>query len=355
MRLFKREGSNYWWCDFVIAGERHRFTTKRESKAEATAVVNAYYKRTLDRVQLGVKPEITVSQAFDRIIESVEATATKNSYRLCRDRWCGPYVDKSGKVIWSLPPGLTLSKLTQAHIEDHRINRKREGLTNNSINVEIRALQRAYNYAKRRFMAAPDIEFEKAEKFVKTRFLSGVEINLIMTKLEGESAPNKRAQQLFVFLLDTGLRLNEALSLGWASVDDHNRQIEIYREKTRSMSLVPLTSRAESILNTNKQQENPFESMDRAVKLLRQAIHEVCNGNPKINAQRGKATIHSIRDTYASRLVRSGMSLHQLAKLLGHTSAAMSAKYAHLESGDVAHLARTILEPKEEMTQKSPQ
>ena len=66
--------------------------------------------------------------------------------------------------------------------------------------------------------------------------------------------------------------------------------------------------------------------MDRAVKLLRAAIGKHCNGNPKVNAQRGKATIHSLRDTYASRMANKNMSLHKIAKLLGHTTPTMTRK-----------------------------
>lgn len=59
--------------------------------------------------------------------------------------------------------------------------------------------------------------------------------------------------------------------------------------------------------------------------------------------RRGAATIRSLRDTFASRMIQRGMTLHELAKSLGHTTTAMTEKYAHLESGDVVDKARLIL------------
>jgi site-specific recombinase XerD len=83
--------------------------------------------------------------------------------------------------------------------------------------------------------------------------------------------------------------------------------------------------------------------MSRSIRLLRKTISEVCNTDQRIVEQRGAATIHTLRDTYASRLVQQGLSLHELAKLLGHTTAAMSSKYGHLEGNDVADKALRIL------------
>jgi site-specific recombinase XerD len=41
-------------------------------------------------------------------------------------------------------------------------------------------------------------------------------------------------------------------------------------------------------------------------------------------------TLHTLRHTYASRLVLRGVSLYQMQKLLGHFSPFMTQRYAHL-------------------------
>jgi integrase len=152
-----------------------------------------------------------------------------------------------------------------------------------------------------------------------------------------------KAFDLMVFLVDTGVRLGEALAIDWADIDMTRLTMEVYRGKTKVLSMIPISQRVLQYLKKVHNQSSPFVNMSRAVRLLRKVIDELCNTNERIIAQRGNATIHSLRDTYASRMVNNGMSLHKVSKLLGHTSPAMTAKYAQLESRDVVDEARLIL------------
>jgi site-specific recombinase XerD len=56
---------------------------------------------------------------------------------------------------------------------------------------------------------------------------------------------------------------------------------------------------------------------------------------------RPTARIHDLRDSYASHLVSRGASLHVVGKLLGHTQAPTTMRYAHLQDAalrDATHL-----------------
>ena len=41
--------------------------------------------------------------------------------------------------------------------------------------------------------------------------------------------------------------------------------------------------------------------------------------------------IHDLRHTYASLLINNGVSLYEVQELLGHSSSAMTQRYAHLQ------------------------
>ena len=55
-------------------------------------------------------------------------------------------------------------------------------------------------------------------------------------------------------------------------------------------------------------------------------------------------TIHDFRHTCASRLVQNGLSLYEVASILGHADVQTTQRYAHLESTDVSKRARDIME-----------
>jgi integrase len=52
--------------------------------------------------------------------------------------------------------------------------------------------------------------------------------------------------------------------------------------------------------------------------------------------------IHDLRHTFASFAAASGMSLHMIGKLLGHSSAQTTRRYAHLAEGTVKVAANDV-------------
>ena len=51
---------------------------------------------------------------------------------------------------------------------------------------------------------------------------------------------------------------------------------------------------------------------------------------------------HDLRHTFASQLVRSGVDLYVVQKLLGHTTPKMTQRYAHLCSDQLKHAIEKI-------------
>jgi site-specific recombinase XerD len=42
-------------------------------------------------------------------------------------------------------------------------------------------------------------------------------------------------------------------------------------------------------------------------------------------------TVHTLRHSFASRLIQAGVSIYKLQKLLGHASITQTERYAHLQ------------------------
>jgi site-specific recombinase XerD len=60
-------------------------------------------------------------------------------------------------------------------------------------------------------------------------------------------------------------------------------------------------------------------------------------------AENGRATVHSLRHTFASLLLQNGGTLPEIQQAIGHTTLNMTRRYAHLETkASAAKLARIL-------------
>lgn len=161
-------------------------------------------------------------------------------------------------------------------------------------------------------------------------------------------------------LLDTGMRIGEAVALHEHRIDwdsytidivetwDHiNKVMKPYTKGKRRRS-VPLTPSLAAILREHLRGEPDadvcgFEHArgsrcrSRLVMLgPRGAVidpHNFTNktwAEARANAGIGHVRPHDLRHTYASRLVTQGVSLGRLQRLLGHESIQTTMRYAHL-------------------------
>jgi len=338
--IYQRKDTPFWWYKFSINGKKYVGSTKRLDKKSATRFAVEKHNALLNASQFGIRPTISIGEAMDAII-AVKADRTAESYDLQRRRLTGGF-----PAIHHLDGSAGMHSLDKQSLLKLYTARHREGLSANSRNREMAFLRQTYLWCRKHgYEVAPDLSFDLDRVTPKSRFLTPQEIIDVQASLGGlHGDAALRATDLLVFLVDTGARLNEALALKWQRCDFTARMIYLWRFKGDMPSPVGMTSRVFDMLQRKRNQEAPFVHMDRAVKLLREAIDTVCNGDPQIVSTNGKATVHSLRDTFASRLVQANMSLHKVGSLLGHRSLISTKKYAHLALAQVADEGVGLLE-----------
>ncbi len=158
-----------------------------------------------------------------------------------------------------------------------------------------------------------------------------------------------------MFLLDTGARYSEVAEVGWTSIDTINwKTINIYRNKVGNEGTLVMTDRLRDILQRRYAEcgTSPYvfpsrddlnEARGYATKGIRAAIARAGLNTDALVKRYGKFTPHSLRHTFASRLVQNGVSLYAVSKLLGHSNTTVTERYAFLAPSHVAEQAADIL------------
>jgi integrase len=140
---------------------------------------------------------------------------------------------------------------------------------------------------------------------------------------------------LFTLALETGMRLSEIYTLDWGQVDIPRRTIFLERTKNGSKRQVPLSSVALAALSGGGSGPVlPFFDGDRLAttarlsrRFARSAERAGCPG----------LRFHDLRHEAICRLYeRTTLSDLQIAKVVGHSSTRMLARYANLRGTDLA-------------------
>jgi integrase len=147
---------------------------------------------------------------------------------------------------------------------------------------------------------------------------------------------------LVVLLLDTGCRLNEISHLEWKYVDLNDRKLHIWRRKNKVETVLDMTQRVFDILSrrdkstkwifTNKLGDGPRN-------YCRTSFKKACE-----RAGFSDVSWHTLRHTFASRLLQNGMTLFEVKELLGHSDIQSTMVYSHLEQKQTSRKAVRVLD-----------
>lgn len=148
-------------------------------------------------------------------------------------------------------------------------------------------------------------------------------------------SPNAQLGAIVAFLILTGARKREALTVRWADIDLDRRLWRISRTKSGKNRHVPLSDSALKVLLNQRVRQ---QAQGVASTFVFPNEH---TGQPFVSvfyswdAARRRAGLedlrmHDLRHSFASFLVNAGRSLYEVQELLGHADARTTSRYAHL-------------------------
>ncbi len=180
---------------------------------------------------------------------------------------------------------------------------------------------------------------DKRERFLSAEELSHLSHELTESERTG-SEPSSVVAAIRLLLL-TGCRMSEILTLEWDWVKFDRRCLELPDSKTGA-KIVHLNAPALEILNSIVRADDNRHVIVGA----KRGQHLVNLEKPwrRIRSRAGLVDlrIHDLRHTYASIAAGMGEGLHMIGKLLGHSQAATTHRYAHLAADPVKEATERV-------------
>lgn len=141
---------------------------------------------------------------------------------------------------------------------------------------------------------------------------------------------------------NTGMRLGEIVNLTWNQIDLEGSKITVqntdeFSTKSKKDRIIPinktlhsiLTNRIPKVININSNQY--VFTRVRTLRLNEDFVSKKFKAAVREAELKDKIHFHTLRHSFASRLVQKGVSLYVVKELLGHEDIKTTQIYSHLE------------------------
>jgi integrase len=219
----------------------------------------------------------------------------------------------------------------------HQSMKDTPGAANRTIQLVSHMLNVAEKWGQRPDGSNPCRHVEKFKERKRERYLSASELlrlGEVLADAERTRTELPGAIAAIRLLIFTGCRRGEILTLRWEHVDFEKECLRLPDSKTGART-IHLNAPALEILSVVEHQDgNPYVIVGG-----KPGAHLVNLRKPwqriRAQAELEDVRLHDLRHSFASVAVGLGESLHMTGKLLGHSQAQTTQRYAHLADDPV--------------------
>ena len=328
-----KQRGKVWWSDFYENGERIRetlrTTDKKEARKRLAELMAGVTAPASKKASTGYGP--TLSEAY---------TQALREYKPWRDSPDPRTIDKNRRAIEEhFGADRKLATIDREAITQYITQMTAEGKAGSTINQRVSQLSVLYNEAIDNWgydkLNKPRIVRSKVAEGRQRRFTNEEVAEAIERLQKAPKDLYKDVADLIKVLADTGMRLNECLTLTRANYNLQERNIVLWITKNKQPRGVPMTPRVAEVLTARKHLAKPFGMLSEtsATRAWRWVRAEMGFAEDK------EFVMHTLRHTVGSRLADANVSAPLIQQMLGHKSLKTTQKYIHVSASGLRQVA----------------
>jgi len=209
-----------------------------------------------------------------------------------------------------------------------------------SVNQAYSALKLLYQITLRREWDPLKIPRSKVRKRVPV-VLSMQEVERLFS-----ATHNLKHRAMLMTIYSGGLRLGEAVNLRPSDIDSERMTIRVRQGKGNKDRYTLLGKRTLEILRVYWKIYQPkqwlFPSKRPGGPLCHSSVQRAFKEALRRSGINKRASVHTLRHSFATHLLEAGTDLYYIQRLLGHTTAKTTAVYLHVARRDMGRIVSPI-------------
>ena len=153
---------------------------------------------------------------------------------------------------------------------------------------------------------------------------------------------NLKHQAILFLIYSAGLRVGEAVRLRREDIDYARRTVRVKQGKGRKDRYTILSEQAYVILMRYCREQRPdswlFPGMQPGGHLTERSVQKLFERARLASGVQKQASIHTLRHSFATHLLESGIDLRYIQELLGHESSRTTERYTHVSTKDISRI-----------------
>jgi Site-specific recombinase XerD len=250
-----------------------------------------------------------------------------------------------------------INEINQNHLRDYlNYIRQTYNYTSSSIANKINILHHFFRFlhASGYINSNPAILIRSPRKKVKIpKVLNDIELEKLLKAPDHNSDTRfkkyaLRDKLIFTMFAYTGLRRTELINLNWNDINLGNKYLIVRKSKNKNQRIIPIHDKVLELLDKYLSERLPLKNNALFIGRTDQRIHHNSLKNLfdryiKIAGLAGKGyTTHTLRHTFATRLLNKDVSLVNIKNLMGYSSLESTQIYLHVTGKELEESINTL-------------